>query len=274
MPAFDGAGCSESTVVKQDHFAKFLHMHMQICKGQIGKVEAHPPYIFFDLHAGPGTTYDQDGSPLIFARKAMEFPFPCLSYHFDKKEQTCRTLSAHFRDLTADSPVMPHEFNVMVGDHNENIDCVLSDFRFCTQRFSGLIYADPNGGVIPVEVINKILSLPCFARLEVLIGVNATAIKRVCKRFADRDKPNLAAQLDRVKKSVIILREPVGRWQFSLVLLTNWAGFPVMERQGFHKINTMVGQEIMRELNLTHKEKGGNPPPPRLPVKPQLGFKF
>lgn len=272
MPSYDGAGCSEDTVIKQAHFAKFLYMHMNICKGQIRKANAG--YVFFDLHAGPGTTYNQDGSPLIFARRALECPFPCQSYHFDKNVESCRTLSSQLQSVTDMQMFTRHQFNVVPGDHNNSIDRVLQPYQESKTPLCGLIYADPNGEGISVDVINKILSVPSLSRLEVLINVNASAIKRSRLRFPLLGKPDLAAQLDRVKKSVVILREPVGIWQFSLVLLTNWAEFPVMEHQGFHKMNTLAGQEIIRELNLTHKEKSGRLSPPRLSIKPQLGFKF
>jgi len=252
VPTYKGAGSSEHTELKQNHFAKFLDMHMAICKGQMRRRDVQSPYVFFDLNAGPGITDGIEGSPLLFIRRALGYEFQCLSYHFDRRADHCQALE--MRRIKIAGSQSPHDFNIVQGDHNHTVDCVLSNYRFSDRKFCGLIYADPNGEDLPVEVINKILSVPCFGRLEVLINTNATAIKRVKNRFPNVPHLSLRARITAIKKSVVILREPVGQWQFSIILLTNWGGFPVMKQQSFHRLNTEIGEQIMQTLDLTAKE--------------------
>ena len=63
--------------------------------------------------------------------------------------------------------------------------------------------------------------------------------------------------MDIVGKKQWLIREPIGKHQWTFMLGTNWKKFPEWKKEGFYRIDTEEGQRVFRRLNWTAGEREG-----------------
>ena len=243
---FEAKWISAETWQKECHFRGILEMHIRIVKG-ISSRWPIPPYLYADLHAGPGYLKDPrrgsyNGSPLIFLDQSSHLErFEAL--FFEKQPEVADQLrrSVWHAAATLHRRLQPTVFAECCEDAMARW---LRRTGRNVRRY-GLIYSDPIGKRIPVELLQQAaVALP---RTDILCYPSATAYKR-------EGKYRLADDIDAIGKRYALIREPQGPWQWTFILLTNWAEFPAWEKAGFYRVDTGRGQEILSQLNLTSRE--------------------
>lgn len=234
---------SSETELKEEHFDGIISMHARMCRGIISRWGA-PPYVYVDLHAGPGHLEFNgrkfDGSPLIAARALEREQLLHIAACFDQDPATAETLiKALPPTFTADVIAEPCERGFPRWVQGV-------DRRF--YRY-GLIYADPIGKEIPHILLAE--AARKFPKAELLTYVSATNYKR---RNGVQPGDRLADHIATVGKRFTLIRKPSGKHQWTFILWTGWDKFPEWRKIGFYRIDSPDGQLILAQLNLTKRE--------------------
>ena len=246
MPKQGSAGFSDNTPMKEEHFRMILGTHMRIVKGLLGRQRWMVPfYVYGDLNAGPGDYSPAYGFPLfgspviaLTVAKAIGLPLQAAFY-----EQDATTIIALRRALLNSGmwadPQRPDLFFrtpeqaalIYEGDYHTNALTALEHFQehHNPKSIYGLLYSDENGNCPPFALLGDYAKV--LPRLDVLIHVAATPIKR---QFYSPVHP-LMKRLDElmamVPKDYWMIREPYGRHQWTFLIGTNWHSFPRFRTQ-------------------------------------------
>jgi len=265
MPIIDGIGYSEYTAQKQADFAYLVGYHLNVAGHMITRAAANrktwPPweYWYFDITAGKGTCPETDapGSPLIFATEARQKGVRARALLFEKEPENCASLREHLADYP--------ECTVIPGDHTITL---MPSIPEADRPHLGLLYCDTSGTYPPFPLLAEFASNKLTERVDLLLYVSATTIKRCCGAFPDKGFQLLSDGLASISKATWIIREPQGRHQWTFICGSKWEGLSGFPKRGFYKLNTDEGQAILRRL--TYKGgANGQPPVLDLPGVPE-----
>lgn len=249
---------SAETEEKERHYRGLLGMHIRMCRGILSR-QPGPPYLYVDLHAGPGRLEFKGrgflGSPLIFIDLAAREEIAYESLYFDSDVTVAATLNGHIarmrdepsglfdiRPIRQATTVVPKPCEVGMPEW-------LRDTGKQWDRY-GLVYADPIGTEIPVETLAEVSRF--MPHVDLLSYVSAANYKR--RRGANSARAMLAEHIAAVGKKYVRIREPLGKHQWTFILWTDWKGFPDWRNIGLHKLESERGGQILDQLNLTKPE--------------------
>lgn len=253
MPVKNGVGFSDSTLYKQECLRQILLQHMIISRGVIRNNDwADDLYIYIDMNAGRGKVplSGINGSPLIF----LQEPPSGLDYLGVFIEKDRDNFHALISELEMFSPNYRHllgkdEHVTSYPIHGDS-SLVLTELMggiLDKPATLGLIYSDPNG-VPPFEALAEVSQMQQARRVDILIYMSGTTIKRVRKK-------KLFDYLQTIdKKEWLIRRQDNSSWQWTFLFGTNWADYPGMEKIDLVKLRSNEGIEIFKKLNFTSKE--------------------
>lgn len=256
MPVKNGQGMGDCTPNKQRHFRDVCELHTGMCKGIIRRHHwAHPEYTYLDLFAGEGQndlgTMTIDGSPVIMARELMRRAMinESRGFLFERKTSSADALR---KRLTL-SPT----FSVVEGDHEETIGAVIAALRADARDGSrmGMVYCDPNGTRIPVELLRRFFGTGQFPLIDCVAYIAGTTYKRVRGAFGADHWPTLEEDLQAIGKRYIHLRVPEHRHQWTMAILTNYDKFPQLTKQGFYPLCSDEGKAIRTLLVNSDEER-------------------
>lgn len=253
MPLDLSAGHGDSTAVKQEHFKTVLGTHLAtagaiIAKSKRGGWRHHPKYVYFDLNAGPGIVGGHVGSPLIFLRLATERGIPFEAHFFERDPAAAAALRLNASKLLDDIGRAPESRAIVwVGDSNALVAQAVDQLETRSHRTFGLVYADPNGHQVPVQAITTIAEHPLLQKIDFLVHVAGTAYKRVAGRF--KWDIEFSRDIRQAGKKLILIREPIGQWQWTFALMTNWTDMPKFKRIGFYSSDGPDGEAVERRIN-------------------------
>lgn len=240
----DYAWISAETEMKERDFRGLLGgLHVSIVKGireRRGR-PSDPPYLYVDLHGGPGNLPYGDrtfpGSPLIARQELAAAGMPFEAVHFESDPSVAGRLIA----------AMPPEAraDVRAQSFEEGAERWLAERAPQPYRY-GLVYSDPIKDPIPVETFNRFAAH--FDRVDLLAYVAANdQYKRAGKR-------RLVDDIAAVKKKHVLIREATTAHQWTFILWTNWTTFPAWTKRGFHSATSERGRRIIEKLNYTAAE--------------------
>ena len=257
---------SAETEAKEADFRGILDMHITICKGILRRHQA-APYLYADLYAGPGHLEFNGrrflGSPLIAQELLTRAGIPYEAIHFEKDPEVAARLAEALWVPTSLVDV-PNADSAPI--YNEAFQ---DGFPRWLERAGrqpdryGVVYADPIRDEIPHELLNQAARM--MPKVDLLSYVSATQYKR--RRGVDSGRPYLADHIGAVDKRIALIRKPLGAWQWTFVLWSNWVNLPDWQRRGFYRLDSEDGRLILDRLNLTareHKDKANTP----LPLEP------
>jgi len=243
---YENMGFSSSTYPKQTCLKDFLDMHMKISNGVMQRNNwLENKYLFFDINSGCGVDRNGNpGSPMIFLECAKNNGISHRTLFIDKDNESILTL----KKITGNDENVRCE----CGDQYDIIHDILK--RPATERrYLGLLYTDPNG-IFNHNLLSMFAGFKEFDRVDILVNCNSTAIKRL-----GSDRETLVERLSCIPKKHWLIREPIGRWQWTMLFGCNWAGYPELKKHKFYKINSNQGKQIFNRLNFTAKEVKKNP---------------
>jgi len=242
---------SPETHRKEADFAGLLDIHVNICRGINGRTRraGDPPYLYVDLHGGPGWLRDDSGrefagSPLIALDALARAGLDCETIHFERDPDVAARLGAQV------DPALYPSSTVYHGSFEESASRWLQSTRPHAYRY-GLVYADPISDPMPVATFNAFASH--YQRVDLLAYVAANSqYKRTRAQHGRRLEDDIAA----VDKKHVLIREPETAHQWTFLLFTNWADFPSWERRGFHRLGRSGrGRDILTKLNYSESER-------------------
>lgn len=235
---------------KEHDFRGLMRIEANACKGIYSRFR-RPPFVFFDLHAGPGMLEYPDGrrgpgSPLIAIEELEKSGIPYQTVHFEKDPQRFgrlqQALAPHIR--RGRSTVIP-------GPFETGISAWLAANGRQEYRH-GLVYSDPFGDPIPVTALNEVADY--LYRVDLLAYVLANdQYKRANGGGAQRGR--IADDIAAVKKKHVLIRKESDAHQYTFVLWTNWpGGFPAWTARGFYPLESEAGQAVLDRINYTKTE--------------------
>lgn len=239
---------SEETETKERHFRGLLGgIHVPVCKrirDKHGRA-SDPPYLYIDLHGGPGVLEYNGrrfpGSPLIAHEVLQNAEIPYDALHFEHNPEVAAELT---RALLGRGTVSPSPFQV--GLHDYLATAPMQAYRY------GLVYSDPIDDPIPVDTFNRLAAK--FPRVDLLAYVAANDQYKRANANGQGHGRRLVVDVKSVNKKVVLIREPHGAHQWTFILWSNWPELKDWRSQGFHRLDTAAGQRIMNKLNYTARE--------------------
>ena len=248
---------SDETEGKEADFRDILGMHVNVCKGILGRTKG-PSYLYVDLYAGPGNLEHRGrrflGSPLIAQDILTRAGLRHEAVHFEQDPDVAARLAEALWVPTSllDTPD-PGSAPIYAETCQEGFSRWLDSAGSQAGRY-GLVYADPIDDEIPHELFNK--TAKHMPRVDLLSYVAATQYKR--RRRGDEwlnghsAKPLLSDHVNAVGKRVTLIREPRAANQYTFILWSNWQDLPQWSR--FHRLDSERGAQILDRLDLTDKE--------------------
>ena len=257
-------GCNQRfTPQKWDRIKYLIRVHSAMVRGITTRESwALSGYNYFDLYAGPGFYKDEicgslfgsEGSPLIAAAMLRSQRHKLF---FNDAEPSC------IAQLTTTLAATSVQAQVSCMDVRDFAGLVCTDIWRAAQfgcldcKAMGLVFADPNGSP-DWDALEALTRCRQYDRLDVLVNVNATSIKRCRQSPLHRHKYHpLADDLARLRKRYLYVWTPhkSNAWQFALIFATNWKDFPQFEHSKFWRVDSPDGHEVFDRLNRTEKER-------------------
>lgn len=251
---------STETEQKERDFRGVLDMHITICKALIQQRRAQP-YLYADLYAGPGHLEFNGrhflGSPLIAQELLTRAAIPYEAIHFEKDPEVAGRLSeALWVPTTLLETPDPKTSPIFTEAFETGFPRWLAKTGHQAERY-GLIYSDPINDEIPHELLNEAAEL--LPRVDILSYASANQYKRRrgqdLKRNGSTELPIIGDHIRAVNKRIALIRKPLGAYQWTFILWSNWVHMPVWTNRGFHRLDSPDGQQILDRLNLTEREQ-------------------
>lgn len=195
-------------------------------------------YHYIDMNAADGS-----GSPSIFLDTANKIDIYYQALFIERSRKEYLSLAAKYDH----SPLI----QLCCGDHNE---ILLPHCQSIKGKPYGLIYNDPCG-IPSFSTLAIISQLPQIEHIDMLINCPATAIKRRNGVFGGQC---LVDGLDEIKKKHWLVRAPYGRWQWTILVGTNWTDMKSWRAQQLYPINSSEGQAVLDRMNRTRSEREGD----------------
>ena len=234
------------------HFEGIMDWTVEMCAGKYKET----PFYYIDLNAGSGQPIpgrDLIGSPLL-AAKILNDRYGDASYRMVCVEQNGANLEELDQTLQTYQDSGDANRNRIQMIHGDNRQEITGIIRSMVRDGRGVVFHDPNGVPDHLELLPQFRTLP--RQVDVLLYVQATSVKRVRNAFDD-GRPDLQQLMDIVGKKQWLIREPIGKHQWTFMLGTNWKKFPEWKKEGFYRIDTEEGQRVFRRLNWTAGEREG-----------------
>lgn len=202
-------------------------------------------YHHIDLNAGSGINEEVGciGSPLAFIEAAEKMG--CSDYFAgfcDTDESALAKLIR--RDAVKENPNV-FLFNGDNASLIEAIPSLVSSGRENPKYAMGMVLSDPNGTDIPLDGLEWLAEE--VPRIDLCLNWNSTQFKRNRGAFGD-DRPTMKEAIDRLGKKHWLIREPMGRWQWTLLIGRN-TRIGEQPSLGFYHLDSEKGQDIFRRCN-------------------------
>lgn len=238
MPVMNGLGYGAQTDEKQDHFRKILSLHMDI----VQSIRFAKGYTFIDMNAGCGRYNGIEGSPCIFIQERNRLSKPNRGIFIE----SCGNHASCLKAIVGDEP------DVFI--HNEDHGDALRRFKNKLPIGFGMIYHDPSGQVPNFELLSEISNYSAFRRVDIMIYLSATNIKRIRTSGRCDGAKCLEDYIPTINKKSWIIREGSGKHQWTFLIGSNWVSFPDWKKLGFYRLEDSRGSSIMNRLNHTSSE--------------------
>lgn len=227
---------SEWSPIKNGIVNGLMSMLMRASSSSMSKYpQSYPIYYYIDMNAADGS-----GSPRIFINNANKIGLPYRALFIEQDQERHADLEACFANCA--------NAYTYCGDH---ADALLPYCQGLRGKPYGLIYND-NCGVPTWDALASVSQLRQVEHMDFIINCPATAIKRV-RRVFKRDE-FLIDSLKAINKAYWMVRYPEGRWQWTILVGTNWKDNE-WRAQRMYPISSPEGQEALDILNRTKKER-------------------
>lgn len=262
-----GQGYGVYSASKRSHLSAFLGLHTTIVQNVTSRYEwAHEQYTYIDLNAGTGIHEDDYGSPLIFLGHVKSgYRAYFIEIETEAVAALKKNLTAAMRDRTNSISFFQGTDSIQVktGDNRVLLPQIAEELRqdYLMNRSPafGLIFSDENGADIPFDELAQVYKQPHMSRIDVLIYVSATSLKRVMKSSSLKNRLRLNEYIHALNKKHWQVRQPQGQHQWCFLFGTNWdkkgkMGYPELRKLGFFDASSSEGQEILLKVSHTNEE--------------------
>lgn len=206
-----------------------------------------PPYFHVDLNAGSGYNDKAQcvGSPITFLsifNGNVDFRATFVECDSNQVEH----LQGRLLGLVGND----HRCTVYHGDNADYLK-ILPSLIHNRKWQLGSIFSDPNGSDVPIDEIGEVCEI--FPKMDIMFHWNSTITKRL-KYSIKPEQITLDMVPRRIKKDHWLIREPVGRNQFAMLIGRNFRG-EEWRKGGFYHLDSPEGQAIMDRCSRSAKDR-------------------
>lgn len=248
-------GIGRETPIKQEHFRGIVKIIANAAKSILNQpwsAKRYDPWFrMYDIYCGSGQYKNDDGelivgSPLVALDVVRSIGIPYQAVFIDKVQDNTDKLA---KLVGKDSFV-----KIECGEN----DYVLPNYFVTRKPCYGYVYVDPNNIDIPLHLLTRMFSYSTFERVDLIINISATALKRAANssmtKYYGQTFDKMLDELKRYKPYMVI-REPHGRDQWTFIVASNWKNLPEWTKQGFVNLTTAKGIEIFEKLVYTNQQR-------------------
>jgi len=239
---YQHTGRGQYTDLKQYHFSEFMNTHITVTQAILNKNKwIANKYMYIDICAGDGGN-DVDGSPVIASKILKKHQMKSERVFIEENPKSFSMMKQRVNDETA---------RFINADHAS----ILSKIKINNPAI-GILYYDPNGDpfVRNRSLISDFYEKKNSERIDFLLYAPLTTIKRVKCSPKTRRCWGFIDDIEDINKTHWLIRNPVGKQQWTFLFGTNWPDFPKFKKIGFHDINSPNGQKILLKGNYTKTE--------------------
>ncbi len=243
---------SEYTKVKNEIFNKMIREYISIVEAIFIKhgTWLNSIYWHFDINAGTGKDKKGNNGSVLQFCEAIESHK--IKYHLVCIEKD----KNNYNELLINLKPYQNKGNIIEthpGDHKDILPKYFTDIK---EKRYGTLYSDPPGSVPPFELLEKMSKCDCYKTLDFIINFAATTIKRVRKCSNMNAGKSLEMYKNKINKKHWLIRKQIGgKHQWCFLFATNWDNVRARKKLGFVNLDSLDGQKIWREVNLTIDEK-------------------
>ena len=248
MPINGSVGQSDYTKVKQHHFSVIANTLLNVSKGVFQKYPGiyEGYYLYVDLYAGSGDNTDNvPGSPIVFLESAKNAKVCTLPIFVEENEYSAKQLQDKLFSIGA------NHFKVKNINNKQLVEMMIQEPP--RKKIHGLVYLDPNG-IPDFDLLSRLSKVGQYSKVDFLINCPATAIKRAIGSKKCKQKSRLFEELETINKKNWIIREPIGKWQWTFIIGTNWDAFPKFKKHCFWPMDSDEGKKIINKLSYNAQE--------------------
>lgn len=279
MALVDGVvGISENTALKQQHYRLIMERLALIHRRGLAKPQNQqwvlPELVHVELNPGPGYLEELalPGSPVIAAEAYGAEGLPVVMHCPERERKVypklldnlqrwgrLRLLDEDWRQARLVSATRQLTCYAYPRDYALELPRLLAEERERKTREGleghnvrqslGVLYSDESGCMPPLSLLQSCAVWSHWWRLDVLIHVATTNLKRRRASPVDPWPYTLEEVMAMIGKPYWIVREPFGPHGWSFVMGTHWERFPEFRAQGFYRLDSLEGCEILRRLN-------------------------
>ena len=248
-------GQSEVTANKQYQFQEIIQTHISIVKAIVSNPNKAQYWadecLYIDAYSGNGLCEsgpNMMGSALILLDALKHSGIKSKVVLIEHDSKTCDELKINTSRYSSNLL----DLEIWNADNSD----VLADLsrRPFPKKPLGMLYLDPNG-VPGFEPAKRFLSLRQFGKIDLLVNCPCTAVKRTCSNVKCSNTSKVAEHLVGIDKCFWLVREQIGKWQWSFLLGTNWHAFPEFSHLNCRKITTPEGRAILEDITYTADDK-------------------
>ncbi len=264
MTTAGGFGNSSATPVKLVRVAKILPWVIKMSTSHVRRFGGRFWYV--DANAGPARYQGINGEPLLgspvialMALRHLDVPYHAVL--IDRDPDTFESLR---RVLTELDLLDPRRVVLRCEDNRRDLPVVC---QFAGgRRDRGLIFFDPKGAP-DWPLMETVMSLPSMECVDVLVNVATVTLKLERKaaqsdrfggkgyKWDTKDVRPLADRLPMLHKRRYLIGAPHGRWGWSLILGSNWPGFPEWRAGLMDASDGPIGGPRLDDLSRTRDER-------------------
>ena len=257
-------GYSAATLAKLERVAQILPWVVKMSAAHVRRFGGHFWYV--EANAGPGRYEVEgrvvDGSPVIGLMALRHLDVPYRAVLVEQDEQRCASLEAA---LKARDLFDPRRVVIQCADNRAALPliCQFAGGR----RDRGLVFFDPKGAP-DWGLMDTVTGLRATECVDVLVNVPTLTLKlerRAAQsarfggkgyKWDTKDVRPLSERLPMLHKRRYLIGAPHGQWAWSLILGSNWPGFPEWKAGGMDAGDGPVGEARLRDLSLSRDERG------------------
>lgn len=237
-------GQGDCTEFKERGLQAAFSINLKVFNGLNARYNNAWNYFHFDLNCGSGVNESVGciGSPLAFLNAAKELQ--CESYYAG----FCDIESSHLSSLLKNKEISSNERCFCFHGDNKSLIESIPNIVMAKEKPShamGMILSDPNGSKIPLDALSWI-SNEC-PKIDFCLNWNSTQFKRDRGAFGE-ERPELQDAINMLNKKHWLIREPMGRWQWTLLIGRN-IKIGDHHALGFYNLDSKKGQMIFDKCN-------------------------
>lgn len=230
---------SKSTPDKQRDFEAAIDLHIAVTTAICRKWHVKQPYLYIDLHSGPGLDpTGLPGSPIVFLETAFWHQITHFAEFYELNPVNAEKLKQELdrRKLS--------NGQVICANH---LWATMRHLETVTSQY-GAVYVDPSNAEIPFDILLHLCKV--YPKMDLIINLAFASYKRSVEH---PDYVPLDESLPKLKRFWKV-RKPIGKHQWSILIGTNWKDYPDQESWGFYDIDTPTGRSVYEKLVYTKRQ--------------------